>query len=208
MSQAWMTWAFFFIIFFFTPLPTPARRAFWQRNDSQGPRGQAGAIWGPKLGNYTARGGHRHVPCAAAKECARARACTCMWVCVFFVFFLSWVYVGALASARHAPTARVAPVVCFHRTPSLSGGGGGGKQRPIKIPAICVPKPQPIYPPPQNKTKKKSASESARAWMRGVLQAWQWVSEHFIHTQGLRSKATETCHNTQTTQISKRRQNR
>lgn len=195
--------SFFLFFSFFTPLPTYARRAFWQRSDSQGPRGRAGAIWGPKLGNYTAHSGHRHVPCAAAKECARERACTCVWVCFFFYsFFVMCLYVRALASARHARTARVAPVVCFHRNPSLSCRGG--KQRPIKIPAICVPKPQPIYPP---RKKKKNPPLKARG-LDARLVSGLAVSEHFTHTQGLRSNATETCHNTQTTQISKRWQNR
>lgn len=136
--------------------------------------------------------------------------CSCASVHVrvgvfFFFFFNSFfvmcLYVGALASARHARTARVAPVVCFHRNPSLSCRGG--KQRPIKIPAICVPKPQPIYPP----RKKKNPPLKARG-LDARLVSGLAVSEHFIHTQGLRSNATETCHNTQTTQISKRWQNR
>lgn len=48
------------------------------------------------------------------------------------------------------------------------------KQQPIKIPAICVQKPQPIYPP-KNPPLKPQGS------MRGVFPAWQWLST-YTHT--------------------------
>lgn len=130
----------------------------------------------------------------------RARACGCVFF--FSSFFVMCLYVGALAlaSARHARTARVAPVVCFHRNPSLSCGVGGDNGQLKSLQSVCLSRSQ--FIPPQKNLPLKARGLDARR-VSGLA-----VSEHFIHTQGLRSKATETCHNTQTTQLSEHCQNR
>lgn len=125
----------------------------------------------------------------------RARACGC--VIFFSSFFVMCLYVGALAlaSARHARTARVAPVVCFHRNPSI------GNNRQLKsLQSVCLSRSQ-FIPPKKNLPLKARGLDARR--VSGLA-----VSEHLIHTQGLRSTATETCHNAQTTQISEHCQNR
>lgn len=184
MSQAWMTWAFF-SFYLFTPLPTSAWRGFWQSSDSHGPRGWSRAIWGSKLGNYPAHCGHRRVPFAAAtaKKCACAWACKCVWMGVFFFC----VYVGSLGFAPHTRTARVATVICFYRNPSLSCGGKNNGQL-NSLQSVCLSRSQ--FSPPKNPPLKLQGLNVRRD--SGLA-----VSEHFIHTQGLGSKAMETSLSTQ-----------
>lgn len=118
----------FFLFFFLPPCRPPRGGLFGRGAIAKGPVAGQGPSGAPNSAIILRTVATGMFPAPLPKNVLvheRARACGCVFF--FSSFFVMCLYVGALAlaSARHARTARVAPVVCFHRNPSLSCGGGG-----------------------------------------------------------------------------------
>ena len=128
---------------------------------AEGP-GPCGAIWGSEFDNYAEQCGHGHIPFAAVKECVLA--CVCVthiaYVCRSSSIFIE------------IPRNLV------------------GEQQPIKITAICMHKPEPIYP---GSLLKVQGFNMQCVWAR------LWVSIDYARQRGdSQTKLHKTSHCTQT----------